>query len=496
MKRSQHDLSFTHNLSLDMGVLVPVACIDVLPGDTFRSKVDALVRVAPLAKPVMHPVDIRIHNWFVPNRILWDDWEDFIVGNEGGATYPTITPSTAAETVIYDHMGVEPVTGVAWDALPVRAYNMIWNEFYRDQDLGTERVVDLTDGADTTTETDLARIAWGKDYFTSARSVPQQGSAVDVSFSAGQADVLGIGLRSLAGPSGSYTGVLNSDDSTTTMQGWRSDASPAGAEATVIVEEGTTGFPAIFADLSTATGGININDLRNAIALQRIAEARAHFGSRYQDYLRWYGVNPRDGRLGRPEYLGGGHQTISFSEVLATAEGATVNVGELFGHGIAGLRQRPIRKMFEEHGFFISMMSVRPRGVYQNGVPRRMMRTQPTDFWHRELELLPWQSVPETEIFAGGSASTVFGYVPRYDEYREERSYCSGTFRGGTEEDWTLAREFASAPTLNSSFIECTPSDRIYQDASMPELLATVRHSIKARRLVAGSARMSSNAGL
>lgn len=469
MKRSNHDLGFMHSLSLDMGYLVPLVAIDVLPGDTFRTVVNALVRVAPLAKPVMHPVDVRIHHWFVPNRILWEDWEDFIVGNEGAATFPTITPASTAEAVLYDHMGAEPISGFEYDALPVRAYNMVWNEFYRDQDLATPRTED---------QLDLARIAWGKDYFTTARANPQQGSSVEVGFNASTAPVVS-----------DYT-ALDQDLNI----GIRSDS----ATGKTIQFTPTAAQPTreLYADLSAATGGIDINDLRNAISLQRIAEAREFFGSRYVDYLRWYGVNPRDGRLDRPEYLGGGRQQISFSEVLATAEGASTDVGEMFGHGIAGVRTRPSRKMFEEHGWFLSVMSVRPKGVYQNGIPRRFLRREPTDYWHRELELLPWQSVSEVEIFGGGTQSTVFGYTPRYDEYRENNSFVSGTFRGGTEEDWTLSREFASAPTLNESFITCTPSDRIYQDTSMPELLVTTSFNIAAKRLVAADARMSNRAGL
>jgi hypothetical protein len=144
----------------------------------------------------------------------------------------------------------------------------------------------------------------------------------------------------------------------------------------------------------------------------------------------------------------------------------------------------------------ITCLSVRPKSIYQNGVPRRFLRREPTDFWHRELELLPWQSISQQEIWGAGSASVVFGYTPRYDEYRETNSYVSGSFRGGTEEDWTISREFASAPTLNESFVTCTPSDRIYQDTSMPEILLTSRHNIRARRLVAANARMSNRAGL
>jgi len=446
-----------------MGELIPIAAIDVLPGDTFITRANILARVAPLAKPVMHPVEVRIHHWFVPNRIIWDDWEEFIVGNSQGHTYPTLQPGSAIGSVLYDYMGVEPVLNVSKDALPIYAYNKIWNEFYRDQDLSTARAQD---------NVFMARIAWAKDYFTTARANPQQGTAVEVGFSQGSAPIL--------------------SDTATTGSNQEVTVDATSAEVSLNID---TANP-FYADLSQATGGIDINDLRDAISLQRIAEAREFYGSRYVDYLRWYGVNPKDGRLDRPEYLGGGRQMISFSEVLATAEGAGTDVGDLFGHGIAGVRQKPIRKMFEEHGWMISMLSVRPKGIYQTGVPRRFLRREPTDFWHRELELLPWQSIPDTEIFAAGSTSSVFGYTPRYDEYRETGSYVSGSFRGGTEEDWTLAREFASQPTLNESFIECEPSDRIYSDSSMPELLVTINMNIKARRLVAANARMSNRAGL
>lgn len=489
MRRSLFDLSFVHQTSFDMGQLIPIAALDVLPGDTFRAKVDMLARVAPLATPVMHPVQLRVHAWFVPNRLIWDDWEAFIVGNEGAVTYPTITPATAGDAILYDYMGAEPVGSVAYDALPVRAYNLIWNEYYRDQDLASARALSTASGADSTTATTVARVAWAKDYFTTARANSQQGSGVTIDFSTGLAPVDGIGWAS--GAPGTAT---------------ETDVGVAGASSriswsemtngTITVEDDGGGYPNIYADLSAMSGGITVDDLRTAIATQRIAEAREFFGSRYADYLRWIGVNPSDGRLNRPEYLGGGRQTISFSEVLATAEGTTVNPGDLFGHGIAGLRSRPIRKFFEEHGWFIVCLSARPKGIYQNGIPKKFLRRDPTDFWHREMELLPWQAIDQLEIYGGGSAGTVFGYTPRFDEYRETCSYVSNTMRGGTEEDWTLAREFASAPTLNESFITCTPSDRIYQDTSMPELVATIRNSITAKRAVRGSSRMSSNATL
>jgi len=488
MKRSLQDLSFVHSTSLDLGTLVPIAAIDVLPGDTFMGRAKALARMAPLAKPMMHNVDIRMHYWYVPNRIIWEDWEEFIVGNENAVTYPTISPAAAANAVLYDHMGAEPVSGVEYDALPIRAYNLIFNEFYRDQDLVTARALSLASGADATTATDLARIAWGKDYFTTARANPQQGSAIEVGF-AGTSPVT---RANNAAATQAYEAGTNN------LFGAAADLEiTAGSLLTdSVVGNDIALEPDLEVDFAAGSGGIDINELRDAIALQRIAEAREFMGSRYVDYLRYYGVNPRDGRLDRPEYIGGGRQQLSVSEVLSTSDAGTSAVGDLYGHGIAGVRSRRYKKMFEEHGWFIGVMSVRPKGVYQNGIPKRFLRRDPTDFWHRELELLPWQEVNELEVFGGGSSANVFGYAPRYEEYRETMSYVSGTLRQGTEEDWTLAREFGAAPALNSDFVTCSPSDRVYQDTNQPELIITTTQDIMAKRLVSASPRMSNRAGI
>lgn len=490
MKRALQDLSFTHSFSADLGYLLPIAAIDVLPGDTFIGACRALARMSPLAKPMMHPVDVRVHYFYVPNRIIWDDWETFIVGNEPGSVYPTVTPATAGDAQVYDRMGAEPVAGVAYDALPLRAYNLIFNEFYRDQDLVTERALSRASGADATTETSLAQIAWGKDYFTAARSQPQQGTSVEVGFSAGNAPISELYIKQAGGDSDARSanpdGTVGSNESDHWGDLVARRASSGAAED----------WTPIAADLSQASGGIDINELRDAISLQRIAEAREFFGSRYVDYLRYYGVNPSDGRLDRPEYVGGGRQQVSISEVLATAQAGTADVGDLFGHGIAGVRSRRYKKMFEEHGWFIGLMSIRPKGVYQTGIPRRFLRRDPTDFWHRELELLPWQEIPTAEIFGAGPQDDEWGYTPRYEEYRETMSYVSGTLRGGTEEDWTLAREFSASPALNSDFVTCVPSDRVYLDVGQPEMIVTTTQTCMAKRLVSASPRISNRAGI
>lgn len=470
MRRSYFNLDHHHLLSTDMGNLVPCGIQEVLPGDTFNHNTAALVRVAPLVNPLMHPVDVRVHHWYVPNRILWSDWEDFIVGKDSDPM-PTITLSTEREGII-GHFGAAAAAGDDIQALPVRAYNAIWNEFYRDQDLHTARGVD---------DTSVARVCWEKDYLTVARDTPQQGDGIEINFSAGMVPVLGAGVSQST--SWNQTSNQLQTDGTTVA------TTRGNSLALATHDNNMDGYPDIYADLSQATGGISVNDLRRSMALQRISEARARFGSRYADYLRFIGVNPSDGRLDRPEYLGGGRQSISFSEVLATAEGTNTNVGDMFGHGLAALRTRRYRKMFEEHGWVLSLISVRPKTMYENMVPRMFRRYDPIQYWHRELEELPWQEVYQDEVHTDGDPATVFGYVARYEEYRHAMSYVSGSFAGGTEDDWHMARTFASPPTLNGTFVECTPTDRVYADTSMPELLINVRHELRAMRLVRKSAK-------
>jgi len=475
MRRSLHNLSHDHKLSCDMGQLIPLCTEEVLPGDTFKHKTALLARVAPQVKPVMHDVDIRVHHWYVPNRILWDGWEDFITGEDDVTAKPTIT--LGATTALVDHMGMYPGSGLVMDALPVRCYNTIWNEFYRDQDLATARGVD---------DLDIARIAWGKDYFTTARAAPQQGDAIDIGFSAGQAPVSGIAgndANTYTSTIGAFSGAPGTDETGSNWTGSSPGLKLRGDNSTKEID--------VYADLSLATGGINIDDLRQSIALQRIAEARSRFGSRYVDYLRFLGVNPKDGRLSRPEYLGGGNQSINFSEVIQTAEGASTDIGDLYGHGIASMRSKSYQKMFEEHGWVMTLLSVRPKTAYLQAIPRKFTRTNATDYWHRELENLPWQTVYETEVYGPGTASNVFGYVPRYDEYRNNFNYVSGTFRT-TELDWHMARDLSGAPTLNETFIECTPTDRVYADTSMPEMIINAHNSIKAKRLITDRARLTS----
>lgn len=331
MKRSKFSLSSYKVMSFDMGNLYPCGLVEVLPGDTIQQATSMLLRASPLLSPVMHPVHVRIHHWFVPHRLVWDDFEDFITGGPDGldaSVFPTVALTAAgrgqqAKGTLADYLGLPVSVDQTVSALPFRGYALIWNEFYRDQDLETELTIDTTDGADTTTPLALQAVDWEKDYFTSARPWEQKGPEVTIPL-VGEAPVLGIGKDS------SSLSTWNAVDVTVGESGGTdtvyADHQPtydgAGAESKFYIQKDpSSNYPNIRADLSQASS-VTVNALREALALQRFQEMRARYGSRYVEYLRSLGVRSSDGRLDRPEYLGGGKQTIQFSEVLATAESA------------------------------------------------------------------------------------------------------------------------------------------------------------------------------
>lgn len=493
MKRSKFSLSNYRLFSCDMGELVPNGLVEVLPGDSIQHATSVLTRVSPLLAPVMHPVHIRQHHFFVPHRLVWEDWENFITGGPDGmdaSVFPTITfggGTGAAVGSLADYLGVTPgVDGLEVSALPFRAYALIYNTYYRDQDLVTPLTIDLTSGADTSTSTTLQNVAWEKDYFTSARPWTQKGPEVTIPLT-GDAPISGIGVDSTQtttpGPvtakdavsaSTSYTPLFTSDTMVFRMRA-----------------DGTNGQPDVYADLSGVSAA-NINELRLAFALQRYEEARARWGSRYVEYLRYLGVRSSDARLQRPEYLGGGRQTIQFSEVLQT--GVTTDgddekgVGNLKGHGIGALRSNRYRRFFEEHGYVLSLLSVLPKTIYVQGVHRTWNRRTKEDFWQRELQHIGQQEVLNKELYAAhATPDGVFGYQDRYDEYRRQESSVAGEFRTTALDFWHMARIFSSDPTLNASFVTSNPTKRVNAVQTNDVLWIMSRHSIQARRQVAGS---------
>lgn len=496
MKRAKHSLSHYKLLSCDMGELVPVGLVEVLPGDTFQQATSLLLRVSPLLAPVMHPVHVRIHHWFVPHRLVWDDFEPFITGGPDGfdeSVFPTITldwtagsPPTGSGIVggLADYLGCPPENdGLEVSALPFRAYNLIFNEWYRDQDLVTALDISTDSGADATTSTDLQNVAWEKDYFTSSRPWTQKGPEVTLPLG-GTAPVTGLGKVTTTFPQG--PGNVRETDGTGTVSYTSAasiDNSAANNQVWIEEDPNNTGFPNVRVDLANATAA-SINDLRLAFALQRYEEARARYGSRYTEYLRYLGVRSSDARLQRPEYLGGGKQTIQFSEVLQTAEGSDP-VGEMRGHGISAVRSRRYRRFFEEHGYVISLLSVRPRTMYVQGLHRTWNRRTKEDFWQRELQHIGQQAILNKELYVPhASPEDTFGYQDRYDEYRRMESGVSGEFRTSTLDYWHMARIFASDPALNSSFVSSVPTKRINAVETNDVLWIMANHSIQARRMV------------
>lgn len=484
-KRSKHNLSHKKLLSLDAGELVPIGLMEVLPGDSIQQATSALVRASPCLSPVMHPVHVRIHHFFVPNRLVWDNWENFITGGPDGldaSVFPTIAmPGSGGAVVgsLADYLGIPTgVNSLAVSALPFRAYALIYNEYYRDQDLQTPLVISTAAGVDSTTSTALQNCCWEKDYFTSARPWEQKGPGVTIPIT-GTAPVKGIAMANTASYGQTLNNTWRETGGTTTPPGSNWDIS-IGSDMAV---RGTGAVPAIYADMS-AVSGVNINDLRQALAFQRQMEARARYGSKYVDYLAYLGVTSSDARLQRPEYLGGGKQTIQFSEVLQTAEG-TNPVGELRGHGIGSMRSNRYRRFFEEHGYVISLMSIRPKTIYADGLHRTWNRRTKEDYWQREYEFIGQQEILNKEIYAAhATPDGIFGYQDRYDEYRRIESSIAGEFRTSTLNFWHQARLFGSTPALNSDFVKCVPTERTFAVPSEDVYYVYANHSIQARRLI------------
>lgn len=494
MKRSKFSLSNTKLLSCDMGELVPVGLTEVLPGDTIQQSSSILVRFSPLLAPVMHPVHCQISHWFVPHRIIWEDWEDFITGGPDGedaSVFPTITTATATGTAgtLADYLGVPPVLGQEVSALPFRAYARICNDWFLDQDLQTQLTIDLTSGPDTTTNTTLQYAAWEKDYFTSARPWEQKGPAITIPIG-DTAPVVGnevnaIHVRTPASGTATGRGFL---EKTTISGGATMRVSVlSGAfgdnDPIALAEAGQTS--GLVADLSSASS-ITVTALREALALQRFEEARARFGSRYVEYLRYLGVRSSDARLQRAEFLGGGRYPVQFSEVLQTAEG-TDPVGELRGHGIGVARSNRYRRFFEEHGYVVTLATVKPKTIYGSGLFRHWNRRAKEDFFQKELQHIGQQAVLNKEVYlAHSSPDGEFGFQDRYDEYRRAESSIAGEFRS-TLDFWHFARQFTSDPALNATFIKCVPTEEPFAVPSADTLYMMCRHSIQARRIVASS---------
>lgn len=491
-KRSLFSLSHYKLASLRMGELVPISCMEVLPGDEFQHSVSAFLRVAPLVTPVMHPVHVRVWHFFTPNRLLWNAWEDFRTRGEDGTAVPEfptiISPASSGWDIgsLADYFGIPTgIPDLEVSALPFRAYALIYNEWFRNQDTTDPYPLSLESGRDTTTSTAILPSPWGKDYFTTASETPQKGPEVTIPVNMGNAGTPTV-TGTVTGngqPRFRWTGST-SGDSPVTMRGDRIGAVASGQNWAALAWDD----PALKVSLNyqpgeASIGTVNISDWREAMALQRFEEQRSLYGSRYTEFLKTLGIRASDARLQRPEYLGGGRQTIQFSEVLQTAEGSQP-VGTLRGHGIGAMKTNRYRRFFEEDGFIMSFVSVRPIGVYMQGLPRMWSRRSMEDFWTPQFQHLSQQPVYTKELYAAAAEDKIFGYQNIYDEYRSCPSSVSGEMRTVLN-SWHMARDFSAAPVLNTDFITAPPTNRVFAAQENDTLYAMFYHTVRARRLMA-----------